>query len=326
MMKRLLIVLLITALAAPLMFANGEAEQGGQAAAKSAEWPTRPIEVIVPAGPGGDTDVNSRILAKYLEKELGQPVVVVNVGGAGGSLGSRRVLDAKPDGNTILFFHPGLLLNKLLGLVDYSFQDYKLGGLAVLDETNAFVGSAKAPYKDMRDITEASRKNPESISFATEVGSFTHLHLLAYQQAAGVKLNIVDVGGAAAKTAALLGNQIDIIGTQYGLVSDYIKSGDFHALGVMSEKRNPSFPDVPTFKEMGYDVSFTKFFYYAFPKETPDSIVETFTAALKNVVNNPDYAAEAKKTLLVTATYMTPEDTYDFLSKQEAMYKSIMGK
>lgn len=323
-MKRLLFGIAIIAIAATTVFAAGQPEpaDGAQAAA----WPRQPIEIIVPAGPGGDTDINARILGKYLERELGQPVVVVNVGGAGGSLGSRRVLDARPDGYTALFFHPGLLLNKLLGLVDYSFPDYEMGGLAVLDETNAFVGSARSPHRDMRDITDAARQNPESISFATEVGSFTHLHLLAYQQASGARLNIVDVGGAAAKTAALLGQQIDIIGTQYGLVRDYITSGDFRPLGVMSDARNPAFPDVPTFKEMGYDVSFTKFFFYSFPKGTPADVIQTFTSALERVVRNPDYAREANQTLLVTATYMTPQQTFQFLSEQEALYQRVMGQ
>jgi tripartite-type tricarboxylate transporter receptor subunit TctC len=111
-----------------------------------------------------------------------------------------------------------MLLNKVMGLVDFSFQDLEVAGLAVLDETNVFAANAKAPYNTMAELAKILKEKPKSLSFATEVGSFTHLHVQAFQEAAGVEFNIVDVGGAAAKTAALKGQQIDIIGTQYGLV------------------------------------------------------------------------------------------------------------
>jgi tripartite-type tricarboxylate transporter receptor subunit TctC len=318
-MKKSAAIILAVLLVSPVLFAAG-----GKEAAKPA-YPQKPIQVVVPAGAGGDTDINCRILAKYLEKELGQSVVTVNVGGAGGTLGTRKVKDAAPDGYTALFFHPGMLLNKVLGLADYSFQDFEVAALAVLDETNIFASNAKAPYNNMAELAKILKEKPKSISFATEIGSFTHLHVLAFQEAAGVEMNIVDVGGAAAKTAALKGGQIDVIGTQYGLVKDYIKNGDFKAIGVLSEKRNPAFPDVPTFKELGYNIAFTKFFFYSFPKGTPKEIIDRFSAAVKKVVENPDYQKEAFNALYVTAAYMGPKETFDFLTQQEAIYKKYLG-
>lgn len=321
-MKRILVTALVLAVLAPLAFASGSKEAG------KAVYPTKPIQVVVPAGAGGDTDLNCRILGKYLEKELGQTIVTVNVGGAGGSLGTRKVKDSQADGYTVLFFHPGMLLNKVMGLVDFSFQDFELGGLAVLDETNIFAANSMAPYNNVAELAKIIREKPKSISFATEVGSFTHLHVLAFQDAAGggAELNVVDVGGAAAKTAALKGRQIDIIGTQYGLIKDYIANKDFKAIGVLSDKRNPAFPDVPTFKELGFDISFTKFFFYSFPKGTPRDVVDTFSAAIKRVVDNPDYKKEAFNALFVTATYMNPKETFDFLSGEEAKYIRYLGK
>jgi tripartite-type tricarboxylate transporter receptor subunit TctC len=318
-MKKFIVILLTLLLATPVLFAAG-----GKEAAKPA-YPQKPIQVVVPAGAGGDTDINCRILAKYLEKELGQSVVTVNVGGAGGTLGTRKVKDAAPDGYTALFFHPGMLLNKILGLADYSFQDFEVAALAVLDETNIFAANGKAPYNTMAELAKILKEKPKSLSFATEIGSFTHLHVLAFQDVAGVQFNIVDVGGAAAKTAALKGQQIDVIGTQYGLVKDYIKTGDFKAIGVLSDKRNPAFPDVPTFKELGFDVSFTKFFFYSFPKGTPKEIVDRFSAAVKKVVENPEYQKAAFDALYVTPTYMGPKETFDFLTQQETMYKKYLS-
>ncbi len=318
-MKKFLAILLSLATSVSLLYAGGSAEKA------KAAYPTKPIQVVVPAGAGGDTDLNCRLLGKYLEKELGQSIVTVNVGGAGGSLGTKKVKDAQPDGYTALFFHPGMLLNKVLGLVDYSFPDYEVAANAVLDETNIFAANANAKFNNVAELVKILKEKPKSVSFATEIGSFTHLHALAFQDAAGVEMNIVDVGGAAAKTAALKGGQIDIIGTQYGLVKDYIKKGDFKAVGVLSDKRNQAFPDVPTFKELGYDVSFTKFFFYSFPKGTPKDVVDAFSAAVKKVTSNPDYQKDAFNTLLVNAAYMNPQDTVTFLTQEEAKYKKYLS-
>lgn len=313
-MKRLLTLALFLLAAATLILAEGSTEKSG------ARYPTQPIQVIVPAGAGGDTDLNCRILGAYLEKEIGQPIIVVNVGGAGGSLGSRKVMDAPTDGYTALFFHPSMLLNQLLGLVDYGPADMANAGMAVLDETNVFVTHKNTPYKNMKDVVAAARKSPETITFATEIGGFTNLQVLAFQDAAGVKLNVVDVGGAAAKTAALKGEQVDIIGTQYGLVKDYVANGDFRVLGVLSDNRNPAFPDVPTFKEQGIDISFTKFFFFSFPPKASSDIVTTFTKALERAVANPAYQKEVIAKLLVTPHYMAPAEALSYIKKEEDKY------
>ncbi|MBZ4646220.1 MAG: putative tricarboxylic transport rane protein [Petroclostridium sp.] len=290
------------------------------------KYPTKPIQVVVPAGAGGDTDLNARTLGKYLEKELGQPVVIVNVNGAGGTLGSKKVKDSAPDGYTVLFYHPSMLLNKLLGLVDYTYSDFENAGVAVLDDTNVFVVNAESPYKNLKDLIDDAKKNPGKIRFATEVGAFTHLQVLAFQDAADVQLNVVDVGAAAQKTAALLGKQIDIIGTQYGLVKDHITAGKFRALGVLSNERNPLIPDVPTFKEQGIDIAFTKFFFYSFPKGTPKEVIEKFSKAVEKVVTtNEEYKADAKK-FLVTPTYMAPVDAMKYIKEKEDYYNTFKDK
>jgi tripartite-type tricarboxylate transporter receptor subunit TctC len=282
-------------------------------------YPNKPIQVIVPAGPGGDTDLNARMVGKYLEKELGQPIIVVNVNGAGGSLGTRKVKDADPDGYTILFFHPSMLLNKVLGLVDYSFADYENGGMAVIDDTNIFVVNASSPYKDLKDLIAAAKAKPGTIKFATETGGFTHLQVLAFEDAAKVKLNVVDVGSAAQKTVALLGKQVDVVSLNYGIVKDYISSGKFRVIGVLAEKKNPLIPDVKTFKEQGVNIAFPKFFYYLFPKKTPPAVVARFTAALKKVDASKELTEELKK-FMVSPAYMSPADSLKYMKAQEATY------
>ncbi|MHB9152820.1 MAG: tripartite tricarboxylate transporter substrate binding protein [Spirochaetales bacterium] len=282
-------------------------------------YPTKAIQVIVPAGPGGDTDLNCRLMAKYLEKELGQPVVIVNVNGAGGTLGTRKVKDSAPDGYTALFFHPSMFLNKILGLVDYNFTAFENAGIGVLDNTNIFVVNASSPYKSITDVIAASKAKPGSIKFATETGGLTHIQALAFESEADVKMNIVDVGSASQKIVALLGKQVDMIGISYGIIKDYVASGRFRVVGVFADERNPAFPTVPTFKEQGVNLSFTKFFFYLFPKGTPQEIIAKFDAALAKVAANKDLQAELAK-FMVSPTYVKPADAIKYMTEQEAMY------
>jgi len=282
-------------------------------------YPTKPIQVIVPAGPGGDTDLNCRIMGKYLEKELGQPIVVVNVNGAGGSLGTRKVKDAAPDGYTALFFHPSMFLNTILGLVDYDYTAFENAGIGVLDNTNIFVVSASSPYKNVTDVINACKAKPGAVKFATETGGLTHIQALAFESEAGIKMNIVDVGSASQKIVALLGKQVDMIGISYGIIKDYVASGKFRVVGVFADERNPAFPTVPTFKEQGVNLSFTKFFFYLFPKGTPQSVISKFDAALSKISTNKDLIADLGK-FMVSPTYMDPATANKYMAEQYAMY------
>ncbi|MGJ9384116.1 tripartite tricarboxylate transporter substrate binding protein [Salipaludibacillus sp. CF4.18] len=299
-----------------------ESEETNDSSEDAVDYPTEPITFVVPAGAGGDTDLNARTLGKYLEEELGQPVVISNVTGAGGTVGAREVLDAEADGHTALFFHNSMLLNKILGLVDFSYEDMKLAGIAVLDQGNTFMVSADSEFEDLQDMIEFASANPGEVSIATEVGGLTHLQLLALEKDQDIELNIVDVGGAADKIAALLGGHIDIVPTSLGLVTEYVESGDMRSLGIMAEDSVDLMPDVPTFKEQGVDSSFEKFFFLGFPEETPDEIVEAFSTALEKVVNNEEYVAEANK-FLVSPTYMNPQEAFDYMQETEAYYTEL---
>jgi tripartite-type tricarboxylate transporter receptor subunit TctC len=298
--------------------ADSSSGSGGKEA-EASDYPSKPITVVVPAGAGGDTDANARLLGKYLEEELGQTVVISNVTGAGGTVGANEVLKADPDGHTVLFFHNSLLLNRILGLSEDSYDSFKLAGIAVLDQGNTFMVSGDSKFKDLQDMVEFARENPGEVSIATEVGGFTHLQLLALQKDQGIELNIVDVGGAAEKVTALLGGHVDIVPTSLGLVKDYVESGDMRTLGIMASERVDLMPDVPTFVEQGVNSEFEKFFFYGFNPDTPDEIVEAFSNAVEKVVTNEEYVKEAEK-FLVTPTYLNPEEAFDYIKKAEDKY------
>lgn len=312
-MKKLLSVLL----ALSMIFAVA-------GAVAETDWPTKTIELIVPANPGGDTDVNARAFAVALEKELGVSVVVVNMAGASGALAFQDCLDTGSDGYRFVFYHSGACISELMGMYEFSvLDDFALMGMPVIDETNAFVTSTKAAYKTLNELADYMKEHPGEVSFATETGSFTHLHVLAFEQAAGVKFNIVDAGTASEKTAALLGGKLDVIGTQYGLIKDYVTNGDFNCLGVMAAERVATCPEIPTFAEAGYDIVFNKFFYVAAPAGVDPAIIEKFNAACKNISESPEYA-EATAISLVTPEYKTPEETEAYYAEQKAIYEGYL--
>lgn len=285
-------------------------------------YPSKPIEIVVPAGAGGDTDLNTRTLAKYLEKELGTSLVVSNVTGSGGTVGVSKVLDATPDGHTVLAFHNSMLLNNIYGLSDQSIEDFKFAGTGVLDQANTFVVSKDSEFKTLEELIEYAKANPKKVTVATEMGSMTYIQVMEFQQKTGVELNIVDIGGASDKLTALLGGRVDIFPTSLGFVKSYLDSGDFVSLGILAEERLESAPDVPTFKEQGVDMTIDKVFYWGFPKDTPDEVVQTFSEAMEKVVANEEFQEEISQ-YWVEPVYLNSEETYTKLQELYDHYETI---
>jgi tripartite-type tricarboxylate transporter receptor subunit TctC len=290
-------------------------------AALAGNWPERPVEIVVPTSPGGDTDTNCRIFLKYLEKELGQPMVVVNMSGSAGTIGLNNVKNSAPNGYRALFYHSGALIANIMEMMDYSITEgFEVAGMPVIDKSNCFASNIKAPYNNIKELVDYVKAHPGDVSFGTESGSFTHLHILALAAASGAEFNIVDAGTAAEKTTALLGGRIDVIGTQYGLMKGFIDKKEFKCLGILSDQRLAGAEDVSTFADSGYNLVFDKFFYMIFPKGTPRAIIDTFNAASKKVAENPAYIADCKKNF-VNASYMTPEAAVKYIDEQFALYK-----
>ena len=168
-----------------------------------AEYPERAIELIVPANPGGDTDANARALAEALKAEMGWDVIVSNMSGGSGAVAFEDALSNPDDGYRFVFYHSGACITKMLGMYEEFnvLDDFKLAGMPVLDYSNAFViNSANPTFSDIESLVAYLKDHPGEVSVATETGSFTHLHCVAFEQAAGVEFAIVDAGTAAQKT------------------------------------------------------------------------------------------------------------------------------
>ncbi|GGJ88128.1 tripartite tricarboxylate transporter substrate binding protein [Pseudomonas matsuisoli] len=284
-------------------------------AADDVKWPTRPVQVVVIANPGGDTDFNARLMAKYFNEITGKNMVVTNVAGGGGTLAAEQVKGAAADGNTILFTHPGqLIVNEVAGLSPDSYETFDIACIAGVDKGAIFVASKDAGVNDVKELVEKVKADPKAVVYGTEMGSFSHIQGLMFEKLAGVKLKMVDAGTVSEKVVALLGGRIGLGAISYGSVQDYVNGGQMVAIGQPNAERNPLLGDVKTFKEQGVDFVIDKPYVVAFPKGTDPAIIAKMADVMKQISEKPEYAEELKKFKQPVAYYGT-EDAKAVLAK-----------
>lgn len=286
------------------------------------EWPTKPITLIVPAGAGGDTDLNTRIFAKHLQEELGQTVVITNIKGV--SVAFEEIKNAAADGYTAGVFHTGFFVSSTLGTIDVAYTDFAVTNVYAIDKQSAWFVSKDAPFQTLDELSEAAKEKP--IGFATEVGSVSHLTELMFMGLVeGTQFNIVDAGGSADKITSLMSGQLDLMYNQVGLVKDYLANGDFVCLGIMAEERSDANPEIPTFKEQGYDMVFEKPYWMFFPADVDQAIVDKMNAAIDVTLANPAYAEELASTMQTYPGDMTHDEALDYLAAINASYVDLLA-
>jgi tripartite-type tricarboxylate transporter receptor subunit TctC len=160
-------------------------------------------------------------------------------------------------------------------------------------------------------MVEYAKANPGQLRYSNVYGSVTHYVSVKMQEALGVELKDLDVGSSNAdRVVALLGGQVDVLAANYITIQDYIESGEFVVMGILADERIPTLPDVPTFKEQGYDVVSLKVYTYAFPKGTDSAIIEKFDAAMEKVSKNEEFIKEIESFYGVVE-YNNREDIYN---------------
>jgi tripartite-type tricarboxylate transporter receptor subunit TctC len=252
------------------------------ASSGAGEFPRKPIKVVVPFGPGGDSDTFARIIQKTIRDHelLAQPLVILNVPGAGGAIGSRRVRDAAPDGYTILNLHEGILTSKYAGRVSYGPEAFRPIAATAMSNLVICVRE-ESSYKDLRDLLEAAAGQPDAILFGMAQGTPTHFAGRRLEKAGGdVRFRMVASGGGAKRRNDLVGKHIDA--TPFSL-AEYIgfEGGGVRAIAYLAEGRHPELPDVPTARELGYEVVMPHVHYWWAPKSTPEMAVERIADVLE---------------------------------------------
>ncbi len=256
--------------------------------------PERPVTMIVAFAPGGGTDIAARTLARFMERSLGQSIVVDNRAGAGGEIGWAQLARARPDGLTIGFVNtPNLVTIPIERQARYKLEDF--APIAnVVDDPGGFWVRPDSPWRDLAALAAAAKAAPGTISYGTTgVGSDDHLATLAFERATGTRLLHVPFNGAAQVRNAILGRTVDLAAMNMGEgVADF-RNGMLRPLGQMAETRWPNASDVPTFREQGIDVVDGSLRGIAAPAGTPENILRRYADAVKAVMVDPEFVTSA---------------------------------
>jgi tripartite-type tricarboxylate transporter receptor subunit TctC len=263
-------------------------------------YPTKRVQLMVAYPAGGSTDIAARIVASIAEKELGQSIVVVNKGGAGGQVGWTEMSRVKPDGYYIGFINLPALNTVILDpdrKAAFGVDAFVPVINQVLDPGIIWV-KGDSPYKTLKDLLDAARGNPQKISAATTgILSDDHLAILMMEEAApGVMFRIVHFEGGAPVMTAVMGGHIEAAFDNVGSVFRRIRTGEVRALAVMDTRRSPFLPDVPTMPELGYpSVISSSTRGIAVPKGTPQPVIKRLEQALKKAMEDPEHVKKMEE-------------------------------
>ncbi|WP_118134693.1 tripartite tricarboxylate transporter substrate binding protein [Oceanicella sp. SM1341] len=255
-----------------------------------AEFPERPVKLIVPFGAGGGSDGLARAIQAGIEKHdlLPVPFVVVNAPGAAGTVGTRQVLGAEPDGYTLLQIHQEMFAAAALGRVDYAPDDFE----PVIQASRGcmFVAVPEgSEYRTLDDLMAAAKAAPGGLKQADDIGSATHFPSAQLMSQAGTEWRIVPTGGTSKRFAALKGGFADLAFMSTPWLTR--GKGELRPLAALGEERFPEMPDLPTAQEQGYDVTACLARRYWAPKGTPPEAVEAVADAIEAAMGTEEVQA-----------------------------------
>ena len=287
------------------------------------KFPTKAIELVVPFAAGGSTDVLARLVAKFAPKYFDKPLVVVNKPGGGGVTGTEGVVRSKPDGYTLYAGYGSghdLVMPHFVGTAQLPKMPYDtfkdlMPVCRLSIHSIAMVVRADAPYKSLKEFIEWGKKKEQvTAAVSTKAGS-VDITFQALGQATGLKIVTIPFRGGADALTAIVGGQTDCGGNHPSEMIAQIKAKRLIPIGVALEQRDPAIPDVPTFKELGYNVvSVGSVKGVAAPKGTPPEVIAYLTERFKKVCDDPEFIKEMKD-IGQPVMYLGPEAFGNFLQQ-----------
>ena len=264
-------------------------------------FPSRPITMVNPFPPGGQVDLTARPLVGALERVLKQPVVLANKSGAAGAVGMHSVATSKPDGYTIVMTVPAITtlpeVDKLFGRT----PNFTRADFAPIARINAdptiLVVNADLPYKSLAELLADAKKRPNEIVYSSS-GPYGASHVpteMLLHAAGGLKMRHLPTTGGGPATTAVLGNHAAFWMSTTGPAAPHVKSGKLRALAVSSASRHVHYPDVPTLKELGYDVEYYLWCGLFAPKSTPPAVMTALRDAVRKGVQDAEFKAAMDK-------------------------------
>jgi tripartite-type tricarboxylate transporter receptor subunit TctC len=298
------------------------------AAAAQEAYPVRPITMVVAFPPGGLADNTARPVAAAMERILKQPVVVSNKQGAAGAVGNQVVATSKPDGYTLLM---ALVSVSVLPEVDKLFarpQNYtrdQLTGIARINaDPSMLVVRTDTPWKTVKDLVDDAKKRPNEIVF-TSSGLYgtAHVPVEMFMHAAGIKLRHLPTTGGGPMMNAMLGGHAQVVMTPASLAVAHVKAGKLRFLAHTGTAPVPAYPEVPSFKSLGYDVEYTAWAGLVAPKATPPHVLKILRDAARQAVKEPEVVNSHAK-LETPIAYMDADEFNAWWAKDAARLAEVV--
>jgi tripartite-type tricarboxylate transporter receptor subunit TctC len=299
------------------------------AASAWAQYPTRSIKLIVPFSAGGSTDIIARLTAVQLGKELGQPVVVENVGGAAGALGTMQAMNAAPDGYTLLI---ATVSTMIVYPAAHPKPQYSLENFVpitnIASMPNIITVTPSFPAKDLKEFIAVLKANPDKYSFATSgVGSINHMLGESFQAYTGTKLVHVPYKGSGPAMQDVMGGQVNILFDQFPSSKPHVDSGKLKAIGAISPQKIPGYPNIMTMEDAGLKGFVDEAWYGLLaPKGTAPDVVAKLTDAMKKSLANPELRSKLEGVGARPVGNSATEFAAQIKSEQDRMKKLVKDR
>lgn len=300
---------------------------GTMSAAMADDYPSKDITVIIPKNPGGGTDITGRGVINMMQQDIGKvKFVPVNKPDGNGIVGMADVAHAKPDGYTLGMVTVELDIFPHQGKTNLSYKDYE-SIIAPIAAPAALIVHADAPYTDLESFVKYLKDNPGKVMMGNSgVGAIWHIATLAFEKKFDVKVKHIPYPkGTADIAAAIAGKHIDGCLADPSSFKSQIEAGKLKILAVMADTRTKMFPDVPTFKELGFDIAIRAWATLVAPKGTPKEVLDVLRASAKKVSNTPEFVDYFLKQG-IDPTSIIGEDANKMMEVDDAMYAEFLAK
>ncbi|MBU3543748.1 tripartite tricarboxylate transporter substrate binding protein [Polynucleobacter sp. MWH-Mekk-B1] len=294
-------------------------------AQSSSNYPSKPIKLIAPVAAGGGLDNLARKVADRLSKNLGQTIIVDNMGGGGGAIASQVTAKSAPDGYTLMIAYVGTHgTNPAVRKLTYdAIKDFTPVGM-IGATPNVLIINPALPIKNLKEFIDYAKKNPAKLTYGTSgPGTLTHLGMEQFKMASGIFMVHVPYRGIAPAFTDLLGGQTDAMLPTLFAAIPYLKTGRVHALAVTGQKRSSAEPNIPTFKELGY-AGFDGQQWYGIsgPANMPEAIVTKLNTELNKVLASPEFSQEMSSEAM-TLMPMTPQQFGTYIKEDIARWTKV---
>lgn len=296
--------------------------------AKTSEFPTKSITMVCPYGAGGGTDVAFRILAECGQEYFGQTINVENKPGGSGSIGLTETLNAPHDGYSLTFYSPDLITLPMLGLAPEEINQDAFAPICIVNcEPAAIVVSADSQYKTLQEFVGAAVDQAGSVQLANAgMGNIWHLAAIGLEMKSGASfVHVPYADGAAQGIAGVLGGHVEAVVCSIPEAAANIDSGELRVLGVAANERLEAYPDVPTFKECGYDLTIMATRGICAPADVPEDVLNTLQTGFEEVIHS-DTCKEKVEAAGMTYMPLNAEETKALLDQMSGNLKEIIKR